>query len=453
MHSFQASFFALLAACAGGSDAKLAVYETEPDLAIVSPVDGTEFNQGEVVNFEALVSDDRDAPEDLLLIWSSDIDGELLSGNSASSDGTVAFATGSLSPGYTHTVSLEAIDSDALNNTVTVAVTIIDLPEAPEIAIVQPAAGQSGIEGSKFEFIAVVSDSLDAPTDLTVTIRTDLGEGQFCDVVPDKTGKAACWFTLSPGVHPLTFTVTDTEDYEASSVAYFTVVAATEIDDDGDGWTETQGDCDDTNPSINPASTEVENGVDDNCDGLIDEGTNAYDDDGDGFSENEGDCDDTAVDVSPDATEVCGDTLDDNCNGELNERDAIGCNVYYRDYDGDGYGNPTDSRCYCETDGYYTSANDSDCYDYNGSANPAQAGYFSASRGDGSYDYNCDGSETRYDTSSGQCSGAVWICTTSRTGWSSSVPSCGIASNYVTDCDAGFTSCNEVTSSRTQSCK
>ena len=60
MHSCHVYFFALLAACTGGSDAKLAVYETEPDLTIISPVDGAEFNQGEVVNFEALVSDDQD---------------------------------------------------------------------------------------------------------------------------------------------------------------------------------------------------------------------------------------------------------------------------------------------------------------------------------------------------------------------------------------------------------
>ena len=453
MRSRQTILFSLLVGCTGTPDAKLAVYETPPDLTIVTPVDGSAFDQGEIINFEALVNDEKDAPEDILLVWSSDVDGELLSSNSASADGTISFATANLTPGYTHTISLDAIDTDALTNTVTVAVEIIDLPEAPEISVVQPAAGQSGIEGEIFEFIAMVSDATDEPADLTVTITTDLDEGRFCAVTPDETGKASCEYALMPGVHALTFTVVDTEMYEANSVVYFTVVAGTEIDDDGDGWTETQGDCDDTDPSVNPGEEEVENGTDDDCDDEIDEGTDAYDDDGDGYSENDGDCDDDDFDINPGATEVCGDSVDDNCNSSLNEEDAIGCETYYRDYDGDGYGTASLSKCMCSTDGYYSTTNNTDCYDYNASANQSQAGYFTSSRGDGSFDYDCDTQEEKEDTSTGKCSGAVWICTTSNTGWSGSVPSCGTTASYVTDCDAGFTSCSEVTSSQTQACK
>lgn len=43
-----------------------------------------------------------------------------------------------------------------------------------------------------------------------------------------------------------------------------------QIDSDGDGFF-TIKDCDDTNPNINPNTTEVCNGMDDNCDGYIDE--------------------------------------------------------------------------------------------------------------------------------------------------------------------------------------
>jgi len=45
-----------------------------------------------------------------------------------------------------------------------------------------------------------------------------------------------------------------------------------DTDDDNDGYTENQGDCDDTDASINPGATELEDGIDNDCDGEIDEG-------------------------------------------------------------------------------------------------------------------------------------------------------------------------------------
>ena len=44
-----------------------------------------------------------------------------------------------------------------------------------------------------------------------------------------------------------------------------------DVDDDGDAYTEIQGDCDDTDPAVNPGATEVPyNGKDDDCNGLTD---------------------------------------------------------------------------------------------------------------------------------------------------------------------------------------
>lgn len=37
------------------------------------------------------------------------------------------------------------------------------------------------------------------------------------------------------------------------------------------GYVENALDCDDANVAVNPAATEVENGIDDDCDGQIDE--------------------------------------------------------------------------------------------------------------------------------------------------------------------------------------
>lgn len=46
-----------------------------------------------------------------------------------------------------------------------------------------------------------------------------------------------------------------------------------EEDNDSDGFTVAEGDCNDDDSDINPGETEAANGIDDNCDGQVDEGT------------------------------------------------------------------------------------------------------------------------------------------------------------------------------------
>jgi hypothetical protein len=95
-------------------------------------------------------------------------------------------------------------------------------------------------------------------------------------------------------------------------------------DHDGDGFTWCGGDCNDVNPAIHPGAPESCNNVDDDCDGFVDEG---FDGDGDGFTWCGGDCDDTDPLVYPGQTESCN-GIDDNCDGEIDED---------LDLDGDGF--------------------------------------------------------------------------------------------------------------------
>lgn len=89
-------------------------------------------------------------------------------------------------------------------------------------------------------------------------------------------------------------------------------------DDDGDRWSELNGDCNDADPTIYPSRAESVDDKDNDCDGYIDEDTVISDDDGDGLTEQEGDCNDARPDVNPDALEQ-SDGQDNNCDGLIDE--------------------------------------------------------------------------------------------------------------------------------------
>lgn len=101
-------------------------------------------------------------------------------------------------------------------------------------------------------------------------------------------------------------------------------------DQDGDGFSPQNGDCNDLDPQIYPGVGDPSDGIDNDCDGRVDEGSTLADDDLDGWSEAEGDCDDAVSDVYPDAVEL-PDQRDNNCNGLIDE------NTVLFDDDGDGF--------------------------------------------------------------------------------------------------------------------
>ena len=162
---------------------------------------------------------------------------------------------------------------------------------------------------------------------------------------------------------------------------------ACDPDIDGDG-VDNPLDCDPVDSAVTVAETESCNGDDDDCDGETDEedslGCTTYypdvDNDGAGDSSDArclcaptavykvqvgGDCNDNSSFQKPGLSETC-DKTDNNCDGQIDEPNSLGCTIYYFDADGDGwYLAAAGAQCLCTPDviNKYSGLLNGDCND------------------------------------------------------------------------------------------
>jgi hypothetical protein len=213
-----------------------------------------------------------------------------------------------------------------------------------------------------------------------------------------------------------------------------------------EGYVYNNLDCDDLEASILPDADEVCDGIDNNCDGTVDdedplilygEGDWVYlDFDGDGhgdpdspvqacdagegFAVEGDDCADDDSGTYPGAEELC-DVLDNDCDGETDED----LSIYYDDGDGDGYGDPNLSSC-AELQGYV--ADGSDCDPLDASVYPGSTEVCDETDNDCDGEIDEDAQETYYADADTDGYGDP----------DSSIQSCTMPAGYVvdsSDCD------------------
>ncbi len=225
----------------------------------------------------------------------------------------------------------------------------------------------------------------------------------------------------------------------------------------GAEWTEDASDCDDTDPTTYATAEEFCDGIDHDCDGVIDDAdasdaaTWYQDADGDGhgdgsvsrkacsqptgFVSNSDDCDDTSAAVRPGGSETC-DGIDNDCDGLVDDDDpdSSGLGTWYADDDGDSYGDPLfDTRSCVQPSGYV--ADGTDCEDGIAAVNP---GATEVCEG---FDNDCD--DAIDDEDSEVSGGTTWSRDADSDGYGSATDTfeaCEGTTGYVTDasdCDDG----------------
>ncbi len=251
-------------------------------------------------------------------------------------------------------------------------------------------------DGDGYGIEALTTEDCDAPDGYAATLgdcddydaSINPGEDEVCDYIDND-----CDDKVDENITTIFYYDGDGDGVGTDDSATKGCAEDLPVDPTGAGMYVTEGgDCDDNNAAISPNAVEVCDGIDNDCEGGIDDDYSVdvtiwyADSDGDGYGldsnkstlpscdqpsgyiDNTDDCDDSDAAIHPDAAEVC-DGQDNNCDGEVDEAEATDATVWYGDADGDGYGGTTFSTVACDApDSYVASAND--CDDLDDDINP-----------------------------------------------------------------------------------
>ncbi|MFT6234727.1 MAG: hypothetical protein ACJAZO_005251, partial [Myxococcota bacterium] len=380
MRPVSALFILSLAACKSETPIN-ELPNQAPEITISYPTADTEVPANVPLTLIVIAGDARTANEDLTLSWTSDrdgpIDGEWLwTGGEASLITDLGLTAGE------HI--LTAIVADEEGETAEDSVVVTAFPnDAPIVAFTAPETTEIVVFRTvdDYRMTLITSDDRDTPADLTVEWSGTLADAFTLPSQFNSDGTMGVTLSeLNAAAYTVGITVRDRFGSEGYAQAFITVV----VDNDNDGIL-AEDDCDDENPDTFPGAVDICDGVDNDCDGIIDNDAPSWFADGDsddfgagvavaaceapeGHVADDGDCDDTVDTVYPGADELCN-GVDDDCN-EFVDDNAIDATPWYVDADADDFGDPASVVLACEAPGSSYIAEADDCLDSNNSVYP-----------------------------------------------------------------------------------
>ena len=366
-----------LAACS--NDIQVADTKNSPPAVVINaPSSGTAFEAGEVVEFLGVVSDPQGLEDVRTVVWTSTLDGELGNIETAAPDSDGYTRLSVVLTSGNHGVTLRVTDTDGAVAEDSVNLSVGESNQSPTATIESPANFAEFLPGDVVDLAAAVADPQDDAETLDVTFVVTNNTTQAVEadlpVVPTPGGLAqSSWTAAGQGNYKITLLVADADGNEVTPPPEVLIVVndPSLADQDGDLFSPANGDCDDTNADVNPGAPEVCGGavpLDNDCNTIIDD----KDEDNDGHIDEtcvnyggalpEDDCDDTRANVNPEAYEA-QDGLDNDCDGAIDNGGPA--------YDDDG-------DCYCEVGPCTGSVNttcggavvDGDCDDENPNLSP-----------------------------------------------------------------------------------
>ncbi len=362
-----ASMVALFTACTAGPDVDITDQRFPPSCEVVWPAEDSELLFGADFELAVGISDSDTPPEELSFRAVSDLDGILPGEARIDGIGATLDVSGTLLREGYHTLTATVSDETAVADC---QASFFVVPNTdPSLNFASPASVDTYLSS---ENILVEIATFDADeTDQAVLDLDWFGVAELAPTRPehpDSDGIVSWYLPKKPaGDYTIGVRVTDPVGGTASQTVAFTIIPT---DGDGDGYISTGDggtDCDDDNPLVNAAASESCNGIDDNCDALVDgdDATDATwwypDADLDGSGSDElgvrqcaaptgfigagGDCDDSDEAVNPSASELCND-VDDDCDGVVDDAPVDG-DTYYADLDNDTFGDFNNATTSC----------------------------------------------------------------------------------------------------------